>query len=118
MRHTLKLLLLACWQLGEAASPLDISRWALDGRLPYLNFAADEGRQLAQFRTILGPDFIIIKGLLLLLLLRLLLLLLRCCCCRRPCAAAPASPAAPLCLPLPVLLPVVGCTCQLGTVTA
>jgi hypothetical protein len=62
MRHTLELLLLACWQLGEAASPLDISRWALDGQLPYLNFAAVEGTQLAQFRNILGPDFIIIKG--------------------------------------------------------
>ena len=62
MRHTLELLLLACWQLGEAASPLDVSRWALDGRLPYLSFAADEGTQLAQFRTILGPDFITVKG--------------------------------------------------------
>ena len=55
-QHTLLLLLLACWRQQEAVSPLDVARWALDGRLPYLSFPAEEGAVLLQYRTVLGQQ--------------------------------------------------------------
>jgi len=62
LQHTLLLVLLACWRQQEAASPLDITRWALDGHLPYLSFAAAEGAGLTQYRNTLGPDLLVAKG--------------------------------------------------------
>lgn len=53
-QHTLALLLLACWQQGEAGSPLDVARWALDGHLPYLSFAAVEAAALQHYKAVLG----------------------------------------------------------------
>ena len=61
-RHTLALLLLACWCQLEAAGPLDVLRWALDGRLPYVAFAAEEGAVLQQYRNILGGELIAVRG--------------------------------------------------------
>lgn len=58
LQHTLFLLLLACYQQQEAVSPLDLARWALDGRLPYLSFGAQEGAALRQFRGVLGPKLL------------------------------------------------------------
>lgn len=62
LQHTLQLVLLACWRQQEAASPLDITRWALDGHLPYLAFAAAEGAGLAQYRNTIGPELLAAKG--------------------------------------------------------
>ncbi|KAL4428576.1 hypothetical protein ABPG77_008888 [Micractinium sp. CCAP 211/92] len=61
-QHTLALLLLACWQQGEAASPLDMARWALDGHLPYLSFPAEEGAALQQYSSILGRGLVTPRG--------------------------------------------------------
>lgn len=61
-QHTLALVLLACWQQGEAASPLDVVRWALDGHLPYLAFPAEEGAALQQFSAILGRRLVTPRG--------------------------------------------------------
>ncbi len=62
LRHTLVLLLLGCWQQQEAANPLDIARWALDRRLPYLSFPVDEGAVLQQYSNILGQDLLTPTG--------------------------------------------------------
>lgn len=56
------LVLLACWRQQEAVSPLDVTRWALDGHLPYLSFAAEEGAGLAQYRNTLGSALMIATG--------------------------------------------------------
>lgn len=56
------LVLLACWRQQEAVSPLDVTRWALDGHLPYLSFAAEEGAGLAQYRNMLGSALMIATG--------------------------------------------------------
>ncbi|KAL4434395.1 hypothetical protein ABPG75_000836 [Micractinium tetrahymenae] len=61
-QHTLALLLLACWQQGEAASPLDVVRWALDAHLPYLSFPAEEGAALQQYSAILGRRLVTPRG--------------------------------------------------------
>lgn len=62
LRHTLALLLVAAWRCGEAVSPIDVARWALDGRLPYLAFAAEEGAQLEQYTSTLGRMLTSAKG--------------------------------------------------------
>jgi hypothetical protein len=62
LQHTLLLVLLACWRQQEAASPLDITRWALDGHLPYLSFAAEEGAGLTQYRNTLGAELMAPTG--------------------------------------------------------
>jgi hypothetical protein len=62
LRHTLALLLVAAWWQGEAVSPIDVARWALDGRLPYLAFAAEEGAELEQYNSILGRMLTSAKG--------------------------------------------------------
>jgi hypothetical protein len=62
LRHTLALLLLAAWRQLEAVSPLDVLRWALDGRLPYLAFAAEEGAVLRQYTSILGRNMTSVRG--------------------------------------------------------
>lgn len=60
---TLSILLLACWQLREAVSPLDIVRWSLDGELPYLTFGADEHALLdPHTRSIVSHAFLMPAG--------------------------------------------------------
>ena len=53
-QHTLALVLVACWQQGEAASPLDACRWTIDGHLPYLGFPAQQAAGLRQFGSVLS----------------------------------------------------------------
>lgn len=59
---TLSLLLLACWQAREPVSPLDIVRWALNGELPFMTFAADSRDLLEPFPTLLTPGFLLPAG--------------------------------------------------------
>lgn len=59
---TLSLLLLACWQAREPVNPLDIVRWALNGELPFLSFAADSRDLLEPFHLVLTAGFLIPTG--------------------------------------------------------
>lgn len=54
--------LLACWQLREAVSALDVARWALDGALPFLLPAPGALERVGAYRSVLHPSILTPPG--------------------------------------------------------
>ena len=59
---TLSISLLACWHAREALNPLDIGRAALDGKLPFLDFAKDNKEALQPFSNVLARSLLAPSG--------------------------------------------------------
>ena len=62
LHTTLVVCLLACWQLREAVSPLDLARWALDGALPYLLPRPGALERVQAYRSVLHPSILTPPG--------------------------------------------------------